>query len=54
MFLAGYGALRFLAEFFREPDAGVFGHSYTVSMGQWLSLPMFVLGVFLIVKGARK
>ena len=49
-FLVGYGALRFLAEFFREPDAGIFGHSYIVSMGQWLSLPMVVAGLWLLLR----
>jgi phosphatidylglycerol:prolipoprotein diacylglycerol transferase len=53
LFLVGYGAFRFLAEFFREPDAGIFGHSYMVSMGQWLSLPMIVIGLWLIVRGRK-
>ena len=53
MFLIGYGVLRALAEFFREPDAGIFGHSYVISMGQWLSLPMILVGIFLIAKGKR-
>ena len=48
MFLLGYGVARFVAEYFREPDVGIFGHSYIVSMGQWLSLPMIVAGVALI------
>lgn len=48
MFLIGYGALRFLAEFFREPDHGIFGVSYVVSMGQWLSLPMILVGIYLL------
>ncbi|MCP5267686.1 MAG: prolipoprotein diacylglyceryl transferase [Zoogloeaceae bacterium] len=48
VFLIGYGLLRFLAEFFRTPDAGIFGLSYTVSMGQWLSLPMVVAGIALL------
>jgi phosphatidylglycerol:prolipoprotein diacylglycerol transferase len=54
MFLVGYGAARFLAEFFREPDAGIFGFSYVVSMGQWLSLPMIAVGIFLLARGKRK
>ncbi|MDK9723849.1 MAG: prolipoprotein diacylglyceryl transferase [Sterolibacteriaceae bacterium MAG5] len=54
MFLIGYGALRFLAEYFREPDTGIFGWSYTVSMGQWLSLPMILVGVVLLVGGKKK
>jgi phosphatidylglycerol---prolipoprotein diacylglyceryl transferase len=53
-FLIGYGALRFAAEYFREPDAGIFGHSYVVSMGQWLSLPMVLAGFWLIVKGRQQ
>ena len=53
VFLIGYGCLRFVAEYFREPDAGIFGHSYLVSMGQWLSLPMVVAGVWLIVRGKK-
>jgi phosphatidylglycerol:prolipoprotein diacylglycerol transferase len=53
MFLIGYGVARFVAEFFREPDAGIFGHSYQISMGQWLSLPMIVAGLWLIVRGKK-
>jgi phosphatidylglycerol:prolipoprotein diacylglycerol transferase len=49
VFLIGYGAVRFIAEFFREPDAGIFGLSYTISMGQWLSLPMIAAGVAMLV-----
>jgi phosphatidylglycerol:prolipoprotein diacylglycerol transferase len=52
-FLIGYGVLRAAAEFFREPDAGIFGLSYTVSMGQWLSLPMIVAGVWLMLRQAQ-
>ncbi|HQL10778.1 MAG TPA: prolipoprotein diacylglyceryl transferase, partial [Lentisphaeria bacterium] len=29
------------------------GHSYTVSMGQWLSLPMIVAGVILLIQAYR-
>ena len=54
VFLIGYGTVRFVAEFFREPDAGIFGLSYTVSMGQWLSLPMIAVGVAMLVWSARR
>ena len=50
VFLIGYGIFRFLAEFFREPDHGIFGQSYLVSMGQWLSLPMVVFGLWLVFR----
>ena len=54
MFLIGYGVFRFIAEYFREPDAGIFGFSYAVSMGQWLSLPMIAIGVFLLARGRKQ
>ncbi len=47
LFLMGYGAFRFIAEYFRDPDAGIFGRSDIVSMGQWLSLPMILLGLWM-------
>lgn len=53
LFLIGYGVLRSAAEFFREPDAGIFGLSYTISMGQWLSLPMIAFGIYLLARGKR-
>ena len=44
-FLIGYGVLRFVAEYFREPDSHLGLLSLGFSMGQWLSLPMAVVGV---------
>lgn len=52
-FLIGYGIFRWIGEYFREPDAGIFGHSYLVSMGQWLSLPMVVAGMYLLWQSGR-
>ena len=43
-FLTGYGVFRFIAEYFREPDAHLGLLSLGMSMGQWLSLPMIVVG----------
>ncbi|PKO38323.1 MAG: prolipoprotein diacylglyceryl transferase [Betaproteobacteria bacterium HGW-Betaproteobacteria-6] len=54
VFLIGYGCFRFVTEFFREPDAGIFGQSYTISMGQWLSLPMVLAGIVLLVLAKRR
>ena len=54
MFLIGYGCLRFIAEFFRTPDDGIFGLSEVISMGQWLSLPMILIGVALLVWSSRR
>jgi len=43
-FMVGYGSLRFLAEYFREPDAHLGLLSLGLSMGQWLCVPMVLLG----------
>jgi phosphatidylglycerol---prolipoprotein diacylglyceryl transferase len=54
MFLVGYGVFRSAAEFFREPDDGFMGVlTLGISMGQWLSLPMIVVGVIMIVWAYR-
>ena len=47
MFLLGYGVLRFIAEYFREPDdfLGLLGLG--LSMGQWLCIPMILGGAAL-------
>ncbi|MBV1732117.1 MAG: prolipoprotein diacylglyceryl transferase [Hydrogenophaga sp.] len=44
VFLFGYGVFRFIAEFFREPDAHLGLLSLGMSMGQWLCVPMIVAG----------
>ncbi|MDR1848761.1 MAG: prolipoprotein diacylglyceryl transferase [Zoogloeaceae bacterium] len=52
--LLGYGLFRSFVEFFREPDTGIFGFSYTFSMGQWLSLPMILCGIALYIWAIRR
>jgi phosphatidylglycerol---prolipoprotein diacylglyceryl transferase len=48
LFLLGYGCLRFLAEFFRTPDPGIFGTlSLGLSTAQWLCVPMVLVGAVL-------
>ena len=54
VFLIGYGSFRFLAEYFRTPDEGIFGLSEVISMGQWLSLPMIVIGVLMLAAAHRR
>jgi phosphatidylglycerol:prolipoprotein diacylglycerol transferase len=54
VFLMGYGSFRFIAEYFRTPDAGIFGQSDVISMGQWLSLPMIVAGIALYRWASRQ
>lgn len=48
LFLIGYGSLRFIAEWFREPDDFLGLLSLGWSMGQWLSLPMIIVGVLML------
>jgi len=50
-FLIGYGCLRFIVEYFRQPDdyPGMSALPLHLSMGQWLSAPMVVLGIVLWV-----
>ena len=52
VFLAGYGAARFLVEFTRAPDPQLSGlvEAIHLSMGQLLSLPMLAVGIWLIVR----
>lgn len=42
---AGYGLFRFIVEFYRQPDAHIGLFLGLFSMGQLLSLPMFLFGV---------
>jgi len=51
--LVGYGTSRFLVEFVREPDPQLGLFLQYFSMGQFLCLPMIILG-FLIIQYARK
>jgi phosphatidylglycerol:prolipoprotein diacylglycerol transferase len=53
VFLMGYGTLRFLAEFTREPDSFLGLLDLGLSMGQWLSLPMVVAG-FIMYRWAQR
>jgi phosphatidylglycerol:prolipoprotein diacylglycerol transferase len=65
VFLAGYGAARFLVEFVRQPDAQFIGPDnplglalqlggWGLTMGQILSLPMLAAGLWLIVRARRE
>jgi phosphatidylglycerol:prolipoprotein diacylglycerol transferase len=55
-FATGYGLSRFVVEYFREPDRQLedFAHATGLSMGQWLTLPMIAIGLFLIVRALRR
>jgi len=51
LFLCGYGSCRFLVEFFREPDAHLGPVALNwMTMGQLLSLPMIIIGLYLLLR----
>lgn len=51
LFLVGYALSRFVVEFFREPDAHLGAVAFDwMTMGQLLSLPMFVFGLWLLLR----
>jgi phosphatidylglycerol---prolipoprotein diacylglyceryl transferase len=51
-----YGCARFFVEYFRQPDAQLawLPEQYGISMGQILSTPMIVLGLYLILTANRR
>jgi phosphatidylglycerol:prolipoprotein diacylglycerol transferase len=53
LFLIGYGAFRFIAEYAREPDSFLGLLAGGLTMGQWLSLPMIAAGVLLMAWAHR-
>jgi len=55
MFLLFYGSFRFFAEFFRQPDPqlGFIAFGW-LTMGQLLSAPMILIGLWMLVRSYRK
>ena len=54
IFLFGYGVSRFIVEYFREPDVQLGTLSWGLTMGQTLTLPMLIGGLYLIVTAPRR
>jgi len=54
VFLAGYAVARIFVEFFREPDSFLGFLAAGTTMGQWLSLPMLIAGVYFIWRACRR
>ena len=49
-FLILYGSIRFIIEFFRQPDSHIGYVAYdSLSMGQLLCLPMIIVGFFILL-----
>ena len=55
-FLLFYGLFRFAVEFVREPDSHLveFAQTTGLHMGQWLSLPMILGGLYLMLTAKRR
>jgi phosphatidylglycerol:prolipoprotein diacylglycerol transferase len=53
-FLIGYGSFRFIAEYFREPDAFLGLRALNLSQGQWLCVPMVLAGIVICWWSARR
>jgi phosphatidylglycerol:prolipoprotein diacylglycerol transferase len=54
LFLFGYGVCRFVVEYAREPDSFLGFLALGLTMGQWLSLPMIVIGAAMMVWAYRR
>jgi phosphatidylglycerol:prolipoprotein diacylglycerol transferase len=54
-FLIFYGLIRFIIEFFRQPDAHIGYIAFdSLSMGQILSIPMMIIGFFMLLYSRKK
>jgi len=53
-FIMGYGCMRFIIEFFRQPDSQLGYFWGTITMGQILSTPMILVGLLMIMIGYQK
>ncbi len=55
MFMIAYGVLRSFAEFYREPEDGFMGVlTLGITMGQWLSIPMILAGIAVLMWSGRQ
>jgi len=54
LFMLGYGVMRFIVEFFREPDIGQGFIAWGwITKGQILSIPMILIGLLILVYAYR-
>lgn len=54
VFLIGYGTARIVGELFREPDPQIGYLIGGTTMGQWLSLPMVLAGIAIVLWARRQ
>jgi phosphatidylglycerol:prolipoprotein diacylglycerol transferase len=53
IFLSGYAVARIIGEYFREPDAFLGFLAFGTTMGQLLSVPMLLAGLWLIARAQQ-
>jgi phosphatidylglycerol---prolipoprotein diacylglyceryl transferase len=55
-FTLGIALARFFAEYYREPDSQLaeFAIRTGLSMGQWLTVPLMLVGAFFLVRALRR
>ena len=53
IFALGYGLSRIVVEFFREPDEQIGYFLGFITMGMVLSLPLFAIGIWLLLRSRR-
>ena len=53
-FVLGYGLSRFFVEYFRQPDQGLEDLSWGLTLGQTLTVPMIVAGLYLILTAKKR
>lgn len=54
IFLLGYSLARAFVELFRQPDAHLGTLAAGLTMGQWLSIPMVLGGLYLILRSRKE
>lgn len=56
LFTLGYGVSRFVIEYYREPDQQLqdFAYRTGLSMGQWLCVPMILVGLFFFARALMR
>jgi len=56
VFTTGMGVARFVNEFFRQPDQQLadFAARTGLSMGQWLTIPLILIGLIVVFFALRK
>ena len=54
LFLIGYGSARFVVEWARQPDGFLGTLALGMSMGQWLSWPMVLVGVWMFQRAQQR